>query len=32
MKEVRIMDEGAISRALTRISYEIIEKQKMFRT
>ena len=28
MKEVRIMDEGAISRALTRISYEIIEQQK----
>ena len=32
MKEVRIMDEGAISRALTRISYEIIEQQKVFRT
>lgn len=28
MKEVRIMDEGAINRALTRISYEIIEQQK----
>ena len=28
MKQVRIMDEGAISRALTRISYEIIEQQK----
>ena len=28
MKEVRIMDEGAISRAITRISYEIIEQQK----
>ena len=27
MKEVRIMDEGAINRALTRISYEIIEQQ-----
>ena len=28
MKEVRIMDEGAINRALTRISYEIIEREK----
>ena len=28
MKEVSIMDEGAINRALTRISYEIIEQQK----
>ena len=28
MKEIKIMDEGAISRALTRISYEIIEQQK----
>ena len=28
MKEVRIMDEGAIYRAITRISYEIIEQQK----
>lgn len=28
MKEVRIMDESAINRALTRISYEIIEQQK----
>ena len=28
MKQVRVMDEGAISRALTRISYEIIEQQK----
>ena len=28
MKQVRIMDEGAIRRALTRISYEIIEQQK----
>ena len=28
MKEVRIMDEGAINRALTRISYEILEREK----
>ena len=28
MKQIRILDEGAISRALTRISYEIIEQQK----
>ena len=28
MKEVRIMNEGAINRALTRISYEILEREK----